>query len=157
MIPASIPEGSVMLQRALLAAFLAVLVAGPASAILPPGTQYTIVLKGSTLTLDGQKFAFTATGNMWWEQTSGAVYFNVTSSAGPTFTGTGTMANGVKGAFATTTFDMGTSGGTAVFLGKFSKDLSTFSGKFTAGSPDRLGPAPGGFVYTSGSVKAELP
>jgi hypothetical protein len=146
-----------MLHRSLLLVFLAVLVAGPASAITPPGVPYTITLKGSTLTLDGQKFSFTAQGNMWWEESTGAVAFNVVSSAGPTFTGSGTMANGVKGAFATTTFDMDTTSGTAIFLGKFSKGLTTFSGKFTAGSPDRLGPAPGGFVYTSGSVKAAIP
>ena len=34
--------------------------------------------------------------------------------------------------------------------------MTKFSGKFTASVPNRLGPAPGGFVYTTGSMKAVL-
>jgi hypothetical protein len=115
---------------------------------------YDVTLKGTSNTLDGQKFPFTATGVMTWDQTTGAVTFTATTSVGVTFTGAGILARGAKASYALTTFDSGFVTGSAVFLGKFSTDGAQFSGKFQAGSPNRLGQPPGGFVYTTGSIKA---
>jgi len=121
---------------------------------LVSGVLYNVTLKGTSKTLTGGKFPFTATGTMTWDSVTGQMSFNVTTSVAVNFTGTGILANGPKGCFGLTTLDSGSAEGEAVFSGKFSKDNTKFSGKFYAGSPNRIGPAPGGFVFTSGTVKA---
>jgi|GEM_PF-2863434 len=128
--------------------------AAPAEAEPKGQVIYDITLKGTSNTLDGQKFPFTATGSMSWDEATGAVSFTAATSAGVPFTGDGTLARGAKSSYASTSFNCGAILGNAIFAGKFSSDKKQFSGKFQAGSPNRLGPAPGGFVFTSGSVKA---
>ncbi len=116
--------------------------------------DYDFTLTGVSKTPPGQSFNFTATGIMRWNDVSGEVGFEVTTSAGVSFSGEGILAAGPAGSFALTSFDSGSASGQAVFSGKFSKENSKFNGKFYAASPDRLGPAPGGFVFTTGTVKA---
>lgn len=143
-----------MKQRALtgvLSLFILLFCAGN---VLAAEIKYDFTLTGVSKTISGQSFNFTATGTMTWNDVSGHLSFEVTTSAGVSFAGEGILAAGSAGSFALTTFDSGFASGEAVFSGKFSKGNSKFSGKFYAASPDRLGPAPGGFVFTSGTVKA---
>ena len=118
-------------------------------------TNYAVTIKGTSSTLAGQKFKFTATGTMTWDNVSGSNIFTVSTSAGLVFDGVGTMGNGKK-AFAAVQFGTGGTNGCAVFSGKFDKTMSKFNGKFYASVPNRLGPAPSGFVFTTGSMKATL-
>ena len=117
---------------------------------------YDVTMKGLTKSLNGSKFHFTTTGTMTWDETSGNVSFNVVTSSGVAFEGAGIMAAGIRESYAATTFNSASATGQAVFTGRFSKDKSKFTGKFQAASPNRLGPAPGGFVFTTGTVKALL-
>jgi len=125
-----------------------------AGSVLAVEVNYDFTLTGVSKTVTGESFNFTATGTMTWDDVSGNLSFQVTTSAGVSFTGEGILAAGSKGSFALTSFDSGFASGEAVFSGKFSKKNSKFNGKFYAASPDRLGPAPGGFVFTTGTVKA---
>ena len=141
----------------LLGFVLAVAVQGSAKA-QGTTTNYTFTMKGVSTTLAHQNFNFTASGTMTWNATTGAATFHVATSAGAAFEGAGTLAYSAKGSYAATTFDSPASGATglAVFSGAFNKDRSKFIGTFQAASPNRLGPAPGGFVFTTGNVTAAL-
>ena len=121
-------------------------------------TIYTFTMKGTSTTLANQKFKFTASGTMTWNSTTGDVAFNVATSANASFEGAGTLAYSPKGSYGGTSFDAPASGatGVAVFSGAFNKTKTKFTGNFQAASPNRLGPAPGGFVFTTGSVTAAL-
>jgi len=88
---------------------------------------------------------------------TGQFSFNVTTSAGVTFTGDGIMGIGTTGlAFATTTLQSldPVSTGTTVIDGQINVDTLELTGNIVAGIPDRLGPAPFGFVHTTATFIA---
>ena len=130
---------------------LACLEVSPASAAT---RSYRVSMKGTSTTLSGQKFKFTGTGTMSVDETTGQLTFNASLSNGTTISGTGVAGVG-KNLFGNITFTQNGASGIGLITGKASADRRSFSGKFTVGIPDRLGPAPGGFVSSAGTISGQ--
>lgn len=126
------------------------------SALAAP-VVWDVEMKGTSKTFDRQKFPFTGVGTMTWDQDTGDVSFDMDVDPSGPFDGDGTLvviSNG-KTVYGVVTFNAGVQEAQAIFTGKLKKNGQKFAGKFTAASPGRLGPPPGGFVLTTGKVKAE--
>lgn len=121
---------------------------------------YDITMKTVAQNLEGKKFKVTVTGTMTWDDATGAVTFDVDEDTGVNIQGSGLLGNG-KIAIGKTSLEAYAGSmepvftGTGFFVGKFNKGKTTFKGKFTAVA-DSFGPAPGGFTFNTGSVKAKL-
>lgn len=129
--------------------FLAVALLRPAAA---ENVTYSLSIKGTSRTLAGQEFKFTGTGTMTVDDQTGAVTFNANLSNGTSLQGNGTAGANPKIFFAKIDFTQGPATGVALIDGKVKRQGAKITGKFNVGIPDRLGPAPGGFVYTTGTL-----
>lgn len=125
--------------------------ANPASAAT---RSYRASTMGTGTTLSGQKFKFTGSGTMSIDDTTGQATFNANLSNGTTINGIG-LAGVSKNMFANISFTQNGASGIGTIIGKASADRRSFSGKFTVGIPDRLGPAPGGFVSSAGTISGQ--
>lgn len=105
---------------------------------------------------------FKATGKLIIDETTGKGTFKMRTEYGDIWTGEAVVGIDEK-VFGVATFYFGTASalevdeqikGWAVFRGTIKGGGARFVGPFYAGTPNRLGPAPGGFVYTSGTIKA---
>jgi hypothetical protein len=121
----------------------------PASAA---SITYSVSLKGTTRTLGGQKFQFTGTGTMTVDDQTGDLTFTANLSNGTTLQGTGIAGASPKVFFANINFTQGPANGIGLIDGKIKREGAKITGKFNVGTPDRLGPAPGGFVYSTGRI-----
>jgi len=138
----------------------ALMIAGVATPARAAERTYDLTMKTVAQNLEGKKFKVTVTGAMTWDDATGAVTFNVDEDTGVNIQGSGLLGNGKitigktsLEAFAGSMEPVFT--GTGFFVGKFSKDKSKFKGKFTAVA-DSFGPAPGGYTFNTGTVKAKL-
>ena len=114
---------------------------------------FDVMMSGTSTDLTGQMYPFTGTGTATVDIQTGALSLTLTTDAGVTFTGTGTLGVGVTGiAFASGTFNTSFSSGVAVFSGNIDPATGNLAGQLVAGSPNRLGPAPFGFAYTTATV-----
>jgi len=104
---------------------------------------------------------FTAKGKLTVDETTGKGTFTMKTEYGDTWTGEAFVGVDKK-VFGVATFYLGKAAesegeeeikGWAVFRGTPKVGGKRFVGPFYAGTPNRLGPAPGGFVYTSGTIK----
>jgi hypothetical protein len=140
--------------RAACAALTAATLFAPAAACAAV-LNYNVTVKGTSTTLNGQKFRFTGEGTMTVDDKTGAATFNIALNNGTTIDGAGTAGAGTKNVFANIEIDQtGGAEGVGIIAGKLKNAGARFQGKFTVGIPNRLGPAPGGFVYTTGTIKA---
>jgi hypothetical protein len=114
---------------------------------------YHVTMKGVSSTLSGQKFSFTAAGSMTIDDVTGDLNFTANVSNGTTLNGTGVAGVG-KNVFGNIAFNQNGASGIGVIAGKASPDRKKFSGKFNVGIPNRLGPSPGGFVNSTGTIAA---
>lgn len=130
---------------------LTCLAAGTASAAT---RSYRVSMKGTSATLSGQKFPFTSSGTVSIDDTTGQLTFNANLSNGTTINGTGVAGVG-KNLFGNISFTQSGASGIGLITGKASADRRSFAGKFTGGIPDRLGPAPGGFVSSAGTSSGQ--
>ena len=103
---------------------------------------------------------FTATGRLTVDETTGKGIFKMKTEYGDIWTGEAFVGIDEK-IFGVATFYFGTAAasesaeqikGWAVFRGVIKSGGKRFVGPFYAGTPNRLGPAPDGFVYTSGKI-----
>ncbi len=145
--------------RWILGAWVLIGLLGAAAPLRAQVINFDMNMDGLSTTLAGEMFPFTATGTGTLDPMTGQFSFNVTTSAGVTFTGDGIMGIGPTGlAFATTTLQSldPVSTGTAVIDGQINVDTLELAGNIVAGIPDRLGPAPFGFVRTTGTFTATM-
>lgn len=117
--------------------------------------QFDLKIKGTSTTVTGQKFKFTGTGTMTVDDKTGQFSFNASLSNGTTLNGTGVAGLG-KNMFANLNFNQGPASGVGVISGKVPASRASFKGKFTVGTPNRLGSPPSGFVHTVGSISGKL-
>jgi len=115
--------------------------------------QFSVNIRGVSTTLAGQRFRFTGQGTLTVDENTGQFTLTMALSNGLTLNGTGVMGAG-RNVFGTFTFDMAGSQGSGVINGRANQDRTRFNGKFTVGSPNRLGPAPNGFVFSTGNIAA---
>lgn len=113
---------------------------------------YSVTLKGTTRTLDGQKFKYTGNGTLTVDDQTGEVTFTANLSNGTTLEGTGIAGASAKVFFANIDFTQGPATGVGLLDGKIKREGAKITAKFNVGIPNRLGPAPGGFVYTTGNL-----
>ncbi len=121
--------------------------------------NFDVTGEGTSTTLGGQMFQFAATGSGTLDTMTGQFTFSLTTSAGVTFTGDGTLGAGSTGiAFGTATFQSFNpdSAGIAVIDGQINPDTQELTGNFVAGIPNRLGPSPFGFVRSTGTFTATM-
>ena len=122
----------------------------------------TIAVKAQTLVPDPAKVKVKVTGTMTYNDVTGEVSFEVTEDTGVTLVGEGLLGRSEKFlGIAQTTFDAKMESatlytGSAFFVGKFSKDMKKFSGKFY-GIANSFGDAPEGYTFNLGKVKAVKP
>ncbi|TAK00075.1 hypothetical protein EPO44_09960 [bacterium] len=130
---------------------------GAAAPLRAQVINFDMTMVGVSRPLTGEMFDFTATGTGTWEPVTGAFNFALVTSVGVPFNGTGTLGfNPITGlAFGTTTVE-GLGSGVAVIDGAIDPANMSFTGTIVAGIPDRLGPAPFGFVHTTGTVTATM-
>ena len=142
-----------MIRATLLSAVALVVLFAPSRA--PAATQgFDCTLKGVSETFNGEKFPYTGTGTMTFDDVAGTVNYSFTLSNTLTFEGTGTAALTPKGRiFGVVNTNSGGINGSAIIEGKAAKDGSKFAAKIVAAIPNRLGPAPGGFVLSKIKVK----
>lgn len=132
----------------------AILVCLAAATTPAASTGFASTLSGTSETFNGEKFKFTGTGNMTFDDVAGTVNYSFQLSNGLTFSGTGQAAVTPKGRiFAVVTTAAGGISGSAVIEGKASKGRDKFAAKIVAAIPNRLGPPPAGFVLSKMKVK----
>ena len=142
-----------MIRATLLSAVALVVVLAP-SRTTAATLGFDATLKGVSETFDGDKFPYTGTGTMTFDDVAGTVDYSFQLSNGLTFSGTGTAAVTPKGRiFGVVDTSSNGINGSAVIEGKAKKDGSKFTAKIFAAIPNRLGPPPGGFVISKIKVK----
>ena len=146
-------------RRWLAGAALATVLAGGAAFVAfersaKAATQYyDVTFRGLIKALDGTKVPFTAVGTGSVDIETGAFTYDVTvPELEQAIAGTGTRATGAKGSYGLSSFDSGSWQGTAIILGKFTKETARFKGKITIAIPNHFGPAPNGFTHTTGTI-----
>ena len=119
---------------------------------------YNVTMKGVSNTTSDDKFKFTGTGTLSFDDVAGTFSYSIELSNGLTFAGSDGVS-GVSGknkVFAVASSSSGGINGTAIFVGKIKSAGKKFSAKVTAAIPNRLGPPPAGFVLTTGKVSGTL-
>lgn len=124
-------------------------------------TVYKIIFKGVSEPLNYTVYPpFTAAGRLTVDETTGQGTFKMKTEYGDIWTGDAYVGVDQK-VFGVATFSLSTAAasegeeqikGWAVFRGVIKTGGKRFVGPFYAGTPNRLGPSPGGFVYTSGTI-----
>jgi hypothetical protein len=144
-----------MFLKTVLAAAAAIVLFAPTPA--PAATfNYTATLAGVSETFDGHHFPFKGTGTMTIDDVAGTVSYSFDLNNGLTFSGTGQAAVTPKGrVFGLVNSSSGGINGTAIVVGSTPKSRKTFTVKITAAIPNRLGPAPGGFVISKMTAKGK--
>ena len=140
---------------------LALAVATGTTAVLAAIHVYdlTINVTAKTLVPEPASVKVAMTGTMTYNDVTGAFAFAAVEDGGVELFGAGLLGVGPKlQAIGKTTFDAGDRlepwfTATAFFVGKFGKGFSKFSDKFYAVC-DSFGPAPQGYTFNSGTVKA---
>lgn len=122
-------------------------------------TEYSVRLtRGASKTVFGQTFRFTGNGTLTVDTDTGIFTYSIALSNGLTFEGTGQVAQTVKNeVFGTgTTTSAGGIAGNVILTGKLKRKGAKFAaGKLYAAIPNRLGPAPDGFVYTTARLSGK--
>jgi len=145
-----------MLRTTMLAAMAATVLfmtpaRAPAASIV-----YNCTLVGKSETFTAQHFPFKGTGTMTIDDVAGTVSYSFQLSNGLTFSGTGQAAITAKGRiFGLVSANSPGVTGTAVVDGSTPKNRKTFTVKITAAIPNRLGPAPQGFVLSKMTAKGK--
>ena len=117
---------------------------------------YNSTFKGVTRTLGGEKIPFIATGPATYDPETGAFTYDVVAPViEAAISGEGVLATGPKGSFGQSSFDSGAWQGTAIILGKFTREGARFKGRIVVSIPNQLGPAPNGGTYTTGVIYLE--
>lgn len=133
--------------------------AGPSAAVGASAgvaeVEYAITLKkGLSRTTFDATFPFTGTGTLTVDDVTGAFAYEIDLSNGLTFSGSGLAAVSTKGdLFATSTTESDGIEGVLIFTGKLKKNGAKITaGKLTVAVPNRLGPAPAGFVLSTAKL-----
>jgi hypothetical protein len=117
---------------------------------------YNATLVGKSETFTGQHFPYKGSGTMTIDDVAGTVSYSFLLTNGLTFAGTGQAAITPKGrVFGLVTSSSGGINGTAIVEGSTPKNRKTFTVKITAAIPNRLGPAPQGFVLSKITAKGK--
>lgn len=145
-----------MIRATLFCAMALVVVFAPSRT--PAATLgFDATLKGVSETFNGDKFPYTGTGTMTFDDVAGTVTYSFQLSNGLTFSGDGTAAVTAKGRiFGVVSAGSPGIDGSAVIEGKANKDRTKFNAKIFAAIPNRLGPPPNGFVISKIKVKGTL-
>ncbi len=116
--------------------------------------SFSFTLKGLSKTTAGEKFKYTGSGSLAFDDQTGAFTYSVELSNGLTFEGDGQGALTSKNElFAVGNSAAGGISGTVLFVGKLKG--SKLKGKFTAAIPNRLGPPPAGFVLSTAAINGK--
>lgn len=149
-------------MRKVVIAALAVALIGLGAAVAPHGEAasaaevvYDITLKrGRSQTTFGDAFPFTGKGTLTVDDVTGEFEYEIELSNGLTFSGSGVAASTTKGElFATSTTMSDGIEGVLIFTGKLKKNGARIkAGKLAVAVPNRLGPPPAGFVYSTAKI-----
>lgn len=144
-----------MIRTTFLAAAAAILLFAPAPDAAAAFT-YNTTLSGTSETFTGQKFKFTGTGTMSFDDVASTVTYSFLLSNGLTFAGTGQSAVTAKGRIlGLVNSSSGGYTGSAVIQGSATKDRKKFTVKIVAAIPNRLGLPPQGFVLSTITAKGK--
>lgn len=146
-----------MLRTLFFAAVTAAVLLFAPTSVPAASTTFDATLTGTSETFLGQHFPFKGTGTMTIDDVAGTVTYSFALSNGLTFSGTGAAAVTAKGrVFGLVNSSSGGISGTAIVVGSTPKNRKTFTVKITAAIPNRLGPAPSGFVISKMTAKGKL-
>lgn len=130
----------------------------PTAAAAEPAVYSVSVYAGRSKTTAGETFEFTGEGTLTVDDVTGDFTYEVALSNGLTFIGSGMAAETVNGdLFAASSTESDGIEGVLIFTGKLKNNGKRITnGKLTVAIPNRLGPAPDGFVMTTAKLKGRL-
>lgn len=118
-------------------------------------TSFSVFVKGTSETTQDDKFKFTGFGSVTIDEGSGQLTYNLLLSTKLAVNGSGVVAvsekNNIYGLIDTQSGTTVTGGfsGSGILDGKVDRNRTRFKGTLVVAVPNRLGPAPGGFVLTT--------
>lgn len=119
------------------------------------GTTFVAFLKGTSETTADDKFKFNGFGSITIDEGSGQLTYSFLLDNGFTFSGSGVAAvseknnvNALIDVESGGTVDAGGISGQGILDGKVDRNRTKFKGSLIVAVPNRLGPAPAGFVLS---------